>query len=124
MQCKAKDAETNARVSTTALWPEPPLAFNPGLKLVRVNGERHGMVDFDFAVGDLALSVEMMLPAADFQKFCAEQDAVLVTTEKLHTSCNGADPDADAVAAMSWMPSDVQNSINRENNPLSINKSI
>ena len=87
------------------------LLFDPARKLVRVNGERHGMIDFDFAVGDLALSVEMMLPREDFERFCEQQGAVLVTDKK--PSIPGDSAEDDAAAAMSWMPSDVQNLINR-----------
>lgn len=88
-----------------------PATFDTGRKLVRVNGERHGMVDFDFAVGDLALSVEMMLPAKDFQRFCEEQGAILVINGK--PALTGVSAEDDAATAMSWMPSDVQNLINR-----------
>lgn len=90
---------------------ERPAAFDATRKLVRVNGERRGMVDFDFAVGDLALSVEMMLPTKDFQRFCEEQGAILVTDEK--PTLPGVSAEDDAAAAMSWMPSDVQSLISR-----------
>lgn len=94
-----------------AAWIDRPAKFDTCRKLVRVNGERHGMVDFDFAVGDLALSVEMMLPKRDFERFCEEQGAILVTEEK--PALPGVSAEDDAAAAMSWMPSDVQNLINR-----------
>src|SRR3546814_4253959 len=48
--------------------------FDPSRKYVRVNGERQGLVEFDFGVGDLTLSVEMMLSHEDFQRFCRSEE--------------------------------------------------
>ncbi|QTH24893.1 hypothetical protein HRJ34_27355 (plasmid) [Rhizorhabdus wittichii] len=81
--------------------------FDPSVKYVRVNGERHGLVEFDFGVGDLALSVEMMLPPEDFRQFCADQSAVMVTARR--ETAQG-----DAAVAMSWRPSDVQHLIEQQ----------
>ncbi len=48
------------------------MAFDPNQKFVRVNELRKdGFVDFDFAVGEPELFVEMLLPAAAFDEFCA-----------------------------------------------------
>src|SRR3546814_19158094 len=80
------------------------LRFDPSRKYVRVNGERQGLVEFDFGVGDLTLSVEMMLSHEDFQRFCADEQVILVTAKREAAQ-------DDEAAAMSWRPSDVQHLI-------------
>lgn len=46
--------------------------FDPARKFVRVIGEREGgFVEFEFAVGEPELFVEMILPAAAFSDFCS-----------------------------------------------------
>jgi phenol/toluene 2-monooxygenase (NADH) P0/A0 len=48
--------------------------FNPALRFVRVVEERaNGMVEFEFAVGEPELFVEMVLPKAAFDDFCRTQ---------------------------------------------------
>lgn len=81
-----------------------PAGYDPTRKFVRVNGQRNGLVDFDFGIGDLSLSVEMLLPPDDFRKFCADQGAILITAER-------EAPLNDGAVAMSWRPSDVQHLI-------------
>jgi phenol/toluene 2-monooxygenase (NADH) P0/A0 len=47
------------------------VAFDPNQKFVRVNELRKdGFVEFEFAVGEPELFVEMILPAASFEEFC------------------------------------------------------
>jgi phenol hydroxylase P0 protein len=47
------------------------MAFDPGKKFVRVNELRKdGFVEFEFAVGEPGLFVEMILPASSFDEFC------------------------------------------------------
>lgn len=46
--------------------------FDPKRKFVRVNELRaDGFIEFDFAIGEPELFVEMILPAAAFDEFCA-----------------------------------------------------
>jgi phenol hydroxylase P0 protein len=46
--------------------------FDTNRKFVRVIEERaNGMVEFEFAIGEPGLFVEMMLPRAAFHDFCA-----------------------------------------------------
>ncbi|WP_018992895.1 phenol hydroxylase subunit [Aromatoleum toluclasticum] len=53
-----------------------PAAFDTRRKFVRVTGERaNGFVEFDFAVGEPDLAVEMILTRAAFAEFC-ERNAV------------------------------------------------
>ena len=50
----------------------PP--FDPSRKFIRVIEQRaNGMVEFEFAVGEPELFVEMLLPQAAFADFCAAQ---------------------------------------------------
>lgn len=77
--------------------------FDPSRKFVRVTGERNGNVEFEFGIGDLSLAVELMLPPADFEAFCAENEVTFVETDD-----EANRPMNDAERAMSWRPSDVQ----------------
>lgn len=46
-------------------------AFDPGLCFVRLRKVRSdGFVEFDFAIGEPDLSVELVMPAAAFHEFC------------------------------------------------------
>jgi len=48
--------------------------FDPSRKFVRIVAHHHdGMVEFEFAVGEPELFVEMRLPQAAFDDFCATQ---------------------------------------------------
>jgi phenol hydroxylase P0 protein len=50
----------------------PTSTFDPSRKYVRVTELRHdGFVEFEFAIGEPELFVEMILPAAAFDEFCA-----------------------------------------------------
>jgi len=52
----------------------PP--FDPSRKFIRVIEQRaNGMVEFEFAVGEPELFVEMLLPQAAFADFCAKPAA-------------------------------------------------
>ncbi|ASM77159.1 phenol hydroxylase [Vitreoscilla filiformis] len=49
-------------------------AFDPRQKFIRVVEQRaDGLVEFEFAVGEPELFVEMLLPRAAFEDFCAAQ---------------------------------------------------
>lgn len=51
-------------------------------RYVRVtNRERPGFVEFDFAIGDPELALEMILPTAAFTEFCAANSVVLLADE-------------------------------------------
>ena len=53
-----------------------PPGFDTTLRFVRVTGERpNGFVEFDFAVGEPDLAVEMILTREAFAEFC-ERNAV------------------------------------------------
>lgn len=70
-------------------------------KVVRVMGERNGLIEFEYGIGDLSLALELMLPPAAFEEFCrcnAVEILVAAPAEILD----------EAARAMSWRPSDVQ----------------
>ena len=51
-------------------------------RYVRVtNRERSGFVEFDFAIGDPDVALEMILPTAAFAEFCAAHSVVLLADE-------------------------------------------
>lgn len=85
---------------------EVPL-FDPSRKYVRVTGERNGIIEFEFGIGDLSLAVELMLPPDAFADFCAANAVTLVVAEAGPCASEGLSGD-DAERAMSWRPSDVQ----------------
>lgn len=55
--------------------PNPaPRVFDPRRRFVRIVEERpDGMVEFEFAVGEPELFVEMILPREAFDEFCARE---------------------------------------------------
>lgn len=54
-------------------------AFDPKRKFVRVNELRpNGLVEFEFAIGEPELFVELILPAAAFDEFCAANKVTFV----------------------------------------------
>lgn len=66
-------------------------AFDPAKRYVRIVGTRaDGMVEFEFALGEPQLFVEMLLPAAEFAQFCRDQQV---------TPTHGALPEAAAGTA-------------------------
>lgn len=47
-------------------------AFNPALKFVRIiETHANGLVEFEFAVGEPGLFVELLMAQAQFDEFCA-----------------------------------------------------
>lgn len=61
---------------------QPP-AFDPGLRFVRLREVRaDGFVEFDFAVGEPEMSVELILPVAAFQEFCRANHVIHITPIK------------------------------------------
>ena len=52
-------------------------------RFVRVTGTAHGgFVEFQFSIGDPTLYLEMILPPAAFEEFCATHRAVHLTVEQ------------------------------------------
>jgi len=62
-----------------AVAPTPlePLVCDSSRRYVRVTEERaDGLVAFDFSIGWPELSVELMLPCAAFDEFCARNQVI------------------------------------------------
>jgi phenol hydroxylase P0 protein len=57
---------------------QPGITFDPTRRYVRICEQRpDGFIEFEFAIGDPALCVELMLPEAAFHEFCLA-NAVIV----------------------------------------------
>jgi phenol hydroxylase P0 protein len=57
---------------------QPEVTFDPTRRYVRICEQRpDGLVEFEFAIGDPGLCVELMLPEAAFHDFCLA-NAVIV----------------------------------------------
>lgn len=70
----------------TQAKPEQPIrsigaaGFDPSKRFVRERDTRpDGFVEFDFAIGDPELSVELMLPRAAFDEFCRVNKVIHLT---------------------------------------------
>ncbi|WP_026928193.1 phenol hydroxylase subunit [Granulicoccus phenolivorans] len=64
--------------------------FNTERRFVRITGERSdGFVEFDFAIGEPELFVELLLSRPAFEEFCAHNHAELLTAEPPHTADDG-----------------------------------
>ena len=53
-------------------------SFDITRRFVRVLGEKRGLVEFAFAIGDPDVAVELLLPPEDFRAFCRDQHAVVL----------------------------------------------
>lgn len=76
-------------------------ATSAARKLVRVTGQRNGIVEFEYGVGDLSLAIELMLPPAAFDEFCAVNAVERVTADRVEAA-------SEEERAMGWRLSDVQ----------------
>lgn len=64
-------------------FPMRERTFDPSRKFVRVRERRpDGFIVFDFAIGDPGLSVELMLPAAQFDEFCRTHRVQTVSADQ------------------------------------------
>ena len=62
--------------------PKARWSFDPAARYVRITRVRdNGLVEFDFAIGEPTLYVELILPRAAFDEFC-ERNAVTFLTEE------------------------------------------
>ena len=63
----------------TELSPTTESGFDANRRYVRVCERRaDGFVEFEFAIGDPALCVELMLKEADFHEFCLTNDVIVL----------------------------------------------
>lgn len=55
----------------------PGQGFDPRARFVRLRRVRSdGFIEFDFAIGEPELSVELIMPAAAYSEFCRTNDVV------------------------------------------------
>lgn len=58
-------------------------SFDVSRRYVRVREMRSdGFVEFDFAIGEPGLSVELILPLKDYEEFCRINKAISLTAEQ------------------------------------------
>jgi len=55
-----------------------PDVFDVRRRYVRVLGERRGLIEFSFAIGEPDTAIELLLPPDDFRAFCRAQDACVL----------------------------------------------
>lgn len=53
-------------------------SFDVTRRFVRIRGEKRGLIEFEFAIGDPDVVVELLLPPDDFRAFCQTQRAVVL----------------------------------------------
>ena len=59
-------------------------SFDRLVKYVRVRSEEGArFVEFDFAIGDPSLFVELVMPQGAFDHFCLQNEVVHMTTEQM-----------------------------------------
>lgn len=56
--------------------------FSALIKYVRVTGENSRFVEFDFAINDPSLFVELVLPKPAFEDFCRANEVVFMSPEQ------------------------------------------
>ena len=78
-----------------------PVGFDTRRRFVRITGVRpNGFVEFDFAVGEPDLAVEMILPREAFAEFC-EHNAVEVLSPVTEVDSTDASTD-DSKEPSDW----------------------
>lgn len=61
-----------------------PQSFERLVKYIRVRSEEGArFVEFDFAIGDPSLFVELVMPQGAFEHFCAKNEVVHMTNEQM-----------------------------------------
>lgn len=70
-------------LNTRSNDPSKPV-FERLIKYVRVRSPEHArFVEFDFAIGDPSLFVELIMPQGAFEHFCKANDVVFMTAEQM-----------------------------------------
>lgn len=90
-----------------------PAGFDPSRKFVRITGRRpDGFVEFDFAIGEPDVFVELVLSADAFAEFCAAnrpEPLPEVASGAASPAETGDDCHPDQLDAASWRLSDAIN---------------
>lgn len=62
---------------------QPEITFDPTRRYVRICERRpDGFIEFEFAIGDPAMCVELMLPEAAFHEFCLANAVIVLDPAK------------------------------------------
>jgi phenol hydroxylase P0 protein len=73
--------------------------FDPSLRFVRLRHVRtDGFVEFEFAIGEPELFVELVLPVAAFHEFCRANHVIQITPLEGATPAGEAPPDSGSGA--------------------------
>ncbi len=56
--------------------------FDEQKRFVRIRKRVRGFVEFDFAIGDPSIYIELILPDAAFEEFCKKNQAVHMTKQQ------------------------------------------
>lgn len=71
-----------------------PVTLDYRRRFVRLTGERpNGLVEFDFAIGDPDLFLEMILGREAFAEFCAANDVEVLPPRQMPDVDKGLGPD-------------------------------
>lgn len=63
--------------------PQTTRPFDVTRRFVRFRGLRDdGFVEFDFAIGEPEVSVELILPLAEYREFCQRHNVVYLTRDE------------------------------------------
>lgn len=81
------------KTETPTPHPELPVPVNLRAKYVRLIERRpDGLVSFEFSIGWPELSVELMLPAAAFDEFCARHEVIWRDDPSIDNTTTGDQP--------------------------------
>lgn len=62
---------------------QPGITFDPTRRYVRICEQRpDGFIEFEFAIGDPEMCVELMLPEAAFHEFCLANAVIVLDPAK------------------------------------------
>lgn len=56
--------------------------FDQQKRFVRIRKRARGFVEFDFAIGDPSIYIELILPEVAFEEFCKKNQAVHMTQQQ------------------------------------------
>lgn len=73
--------------------------FDVKRRYVRVRGHKRGLIEFDFAIGDPDVVIELLMPPDDFHAFCRAQDAIVLDPEPEAAPEAVRDPTPEPTAA-------------------------
>lgn len=58
-----------------------PAPFDVARRYVRVRGQKRGLIEFEFAIGEPETAIELLMPPDDFRDFCRAQNACVLDAD-------------------------------------------